>query len=56
MDYFLTTYGLVRFRDNIYLPDNSELKKVILREFNLKAYSGHSGYEKTLKTVKIFYY
>jgi hypothetical protein len=50
------TDGLVRFRDRIYVPDNSELKKLILREFHVKPYSGHPGYQKTLTTVKKFYY
>jgi len=44
MDCCLTAGGLVRFQDRIYLLDNSELKKVILREFHAKAYSGHPGY------------
>ena len=36
VDYCLMIDGLVRFRDMIYVPDNSELKKVILREFHAK--------------------
>ena len=32
------TDGLVRFRDRIYVPDNNELKKHILREFHAKSY------------------
>lgn len=44
MDYCLTTYDLVRFQDRIYVPDNSELKKVTLREFHVKPYSCHLGY------------
>ena len=36
--------------------DNSELKKVILREFHEKPYSGHPGYQKTLNVVNKFYY
>eukprot|EP00253_Pinus_taeda_P030645 PITA_30645 len=39
MDYRLTTDGLVRFRDRIYVSDSSDLKKVILREFHVKPYS-----------------
>jgi len=54
--YGLTKEGLVRFRDKIYVPDSSELKKVILREFRTKPYSGHPGYQKTLTAVKKFYY
>ena len=34
----------------------SELKKLTLREFHVKPYSGHLGYQETLKTVKMFCY
>ncbi len=56
MDYCLKMDGLVRFRDKIYVPDNIELKKVILREFHVKPYSVHPGYRKTLTIVNHFYY
>eukprot|EP00253_Pinus_taeda_P018697 PITA_18697 len=56
MDYCLKTDGLVKFRDRIYVPNNSELKKVILREFHAKPYSGNPGYQKTLTAVKKLYY
>lgn len=56
MDYCLKSYGLVRFRGMIYVLNNSELKKVILREFHVKPYSGHPGYQKMLTAVKRFYY
>eukprot|EP00253_Pinus_taeda_P025539 PITA_25539 len=55
-DYRVTIDGLVRFRDKIYVSNYSELKKLILREFHTKPYSGHPGYEKTLTVVKKFYY
>lgn len=44
MDYHLTVDIFVRFRYKIYVPDNSELNKVTLREFHAKPYSGHPGY------------
>jgi len=44
VDYCLIVDGMVRFRDRIYVPDNSELKRLILREFHARPYSGHSGY------------
>jgi len=44
VDYCLTTYGLVKFRDRIYVSDHNELKEVILREFHAKPYSSHPGY------------
>ena len=36
--------------------ENSELTKLILREFHAKSYSGHLGYHKTLLVMKKFYY
>eukprot|EP00253_Pinus_taeda_P012988 PITA_12988 len=56
VDYHLMEDGLVRFRDKIYVLDDSELKKLILREFHVNRYPGHPGYQKTLTTVKKFYY
>ena len=50
------TYGLVRFRDMIYVSENNKLKKTILWEFHVKPYSGHPRYQKTLKKVKKFSY
>jgi len=44
VEYHPTTNGLIRFRDMIYVPNNSELKKLILREFHAKPYSSHPGY------------
>ena len=44
MHYYLAIDGLVRFQHKIYVSDNSEIKKVILREFHVKPYSGHPGY------------
>ena len=54
--YHLIANGLVKFRDKIYVPDNSELKKLILREFHANSYSSHLGYHKTLTTMKKLYY
>jgi len=56
VDYHLKAYVLVRFRDKIYVTDDSELKNLILREFHAKPYLGHLEYQKTLTVVKRFYY
>eukprot|EP00253_Pinus_taeda_P011462 PITA_11462 len=45
-----------RFRDKIYVPDRSDLMKVILMEFHAKPYSSHPGYQKMLTAVKKLYY
>jgi len=34
----------------------NDLKKLILREFHVKLYSSHPGYQKTMKKVKKLYY
>lgn len=52
----ITIDGLVRFMNMIYVPDDSELKKLILRKFHVKPYSGHPGYRKTLPVVKKLYH
>lgn len=56
VDYHLTIDGLVRLRDRIYMLNCSELKKLILREFHIKAYSVHLGYQKILTMVNKFCY
>ena len=56
VDYHLTTCGLVRFRDKNYVPNDSELKKLMLREFHARPHLGHLGYQKKLKAMKKFYY
>lgn len=33
-EYDLTKEGLIKFRNRIYVPNNSELRRVILKEFH----------------------
>ena len=40
------TDGLAKFIDRIYVSNNNELKKLTLREFHVKLYSSHLGYQK----------
>lgn len=47
---------MVGFKNKIYVSDNGELKKLILREFHVKSYSDHLGYQKTLIAVNKFYH
>jgi len=56
VDYCIIEDGLVRFRDRIYVPERSEIKKAILREFHVKPYSGHPDYKKMMTIVNKFYY
>lgn len=52
----LTIDDLVRFKNRIYVPNNDDLKRLIMREYHEKSYSSHLGYQKTLMTIKKFYY
>ena len=47
---------LVRFMTMIYVPDDSELKKLILRELHVKPYSGHLRYQKKMTIFNKFYH
>lgn len=38
------------------MSNNSEPKKLILREFHVNSYLDHPGYQKTLTMVNKFYY
>ena len=38
--------------DMIYVSDNNDPVKLILRELHVKSYSGHPGYQKILTMVK----
>jgi len=46
----------MRLRDMIYVLGCSELKNLILRDFNVNTYSAHLRYQKILTMVKKFYY
>jgi hypothetical protein len=48
--------GLLRFKNRLYIPDSIELKLTILDEVHKKPYSGHSGYQKTITTLKKLFY
>jgi len=56
VDNLLTEYGLVRFKDRIYVSDDNELKNLILRELHVNPYLGQPRYQNTLIVVKKFYY
>lgn len=56
VDYCLPIDEMVKFRDTIYVSNNSELKKMMLREFHVKPYISYPGYHMTLTIVKRFYF
>jgi hypothetical protein len=44
------------YKNKIYVPNNIELKILILEEVHKKPYSGHPGYQKTITTLKKEYF
>jgi len=48
--------GLVIFGNRIYVSNNNELKKFILRDFHVKLYSIHLRYHNTVIIVKKLYH
>ena len=56
MEYRITVDGLVIFRDKIYVLNDNDIKKTILRYFHAKPYSDHPRYQKALTTVNKFYH
>jgi len=55
-EYHITSDGLVKFKSKIYVSDNNELKKLILRKFHIKPYLGHPRYQTNLTFIKKLYY
>jgi len=47
---------MLTFKDRLYIPNNVDLKNLILYEHRENPYSGHLGYQKMLKTLKKQYY
>ena len=48
--------GILRFNRRIYVPIETELKKVIMQEMHNVPYARHPGYHKTLTAVKKEFY
>jgi hypothetical protein len=48
--------GLLRFKNRLYIPDSTKIKLNILDDAHKKPYSGHPGYQKTIKTLRKLFY
>ena len=55
-DYQLEEDGLLRFKNRVYIPDSSELRKLVLQEMHDVPYAGHPGYQKTVIMVRKEYF
>jgi hypothetical protein len=54
--YKLETYGILLYKNLIFVPNVQCLKQMILQEMHNMPYAGHHGYKKTLETVKSHYF
>ena len=43
-------------KNRVYIPDSSELRKLVLQEMHDVPYAGHPGYQKTVIAVRKEYF
>jgi hypothetical protein len=48
----LGIYGLLLYKNKVYVPNVQELKLEILKDMHNMTYDGHPGYQKTMEVVK----
>ena len=49
--YSLNEKGFLLYKDRIYVPNVPKVKLLILDEIHKTPYSGHPGYQKTMKRI-----
>jgi hypothetical protein len=54
--YELKEDGILVYRHRVYVPNDQELKILLLSEMHKVPYDGHPGYHKTIVMVKKQYY
>lgn len=52
VDFSLKSDGLIRFRNQIYVPRDAEINSTLLKEAHQTAYSLHPGETKMIKDVQ----
>jgi hypothetical protein len=55
-NYKLETYGVLMYKNRIYVPNVQYLKFSILHKMHNVPYAGHPGYQKTMATIKSDYF
>ena len=55
VDFSLTREGMLRYRNQICVPDNGELRESIMKEVHTTPYSLHPGSTKMYNDVKTIY-
>ena len=54
--YQLEEDGLLTYKNRIYIPNISDLRRVVMGEIHQAPYSGHPGYHKTIATARKQYF
>ena len=54
--YKLEEYGLLTYKNNIYIPNVEYLRRVVMDEIHQDPYSGHPGYQKTIVIARKQYF
>ena len=53
--YTIDSYGVLRYQDRIYLPQNEEIKEEVLREAHCSKYTVHLRNNKMYRDLKLKY-
>ena len=54
--YKLEEYGLLTYKNRVYIPNVADLRRIVMDEIHQAPYSGHPGYQKTIATAKKQYF
>ena len=50
--YKLEEYGLITYKNRVYIPNIADLRRMVIDEIHQAPYSGHPGYQKTIATAR----
>jgi len=48
--------GMLNYEKRLYVPNQNDIKRLILDEFDRSPYVGHSGYQKLITALRKEYY
>ena len=54
--YKLEEYGLLNYKNRIYIPNVENLRRIVMDEIHQAPYSGHPGYQKTIAIARKQYF
>ena len=54
--YKLEEYGILTYKNIIYIPHTTDLRRIVMDEIHQAPYSGHPRYQKTIDTARKQYF